>query len=495
MKAKYAIIIFVLSLIVFLFSTYLYFSSVLNYSSVYLKNFAITIDKHIENRIGIITELSNDFKINDYDYSNYLKMGPNSYLPGISTKEYSLKYVTKESDKLILIEIPFSAIVFPSDDYTVTISLDGKIVYSNNYGLIGALENNTIPRFFKQSATTNSKFDISIIPTTEITFFRASVMALWGFVPLIAFLSINRIHRNKQRDLERATEALETIINDMIMRVETGEHVEYKPIETEHEPLRKIQQALENLFSRYVEAIEGYKSTTEELENTMSQIEEMQSALEERNFLLINTLAETVELKDIGTGEHSRKVMQLSLSVASRLGIVDPEELNAIKYGAILHDVGKIGIPDRILLKPGKLSLEEFEVMKEHTILGERVVLQIPGWELVADIVRHHHENVDGSGYPDGLSKNTLSLRAQIVALVDVYIALTEDRPYRKALTPSEALELMQTMVGTKFDPELFNVFRETVLEHFSNSDIPLNNPGESCKFEDKDNLPGEMRV
>jgi putative nucleotidyltransferase with HDIG domain len=440
-----------------------------------LNDFSEMLDSYIENRIGVVVELPKDLKINGSDYSQNLKIGPNSYLKGIFVKGYSLKYVYEEKDNLFLLEIPISLIRFPTREFKIIVEVDGRVVYSSERGLIGNLVNssfNNFTDFLGKSGTTKYKFNVRISPNPDVLLSSVFFNFLWGLIPWVALVTLNNIHARKEKDLEKAASALQGIISDMILRVETGEYLEYNPIETKHEPLLKVQNAIHNLFSRYTEAIAGFKSTTEELENTMAQIEEMQSALEERNFLLINTLAETVELKDIGTGEHSKKVMQLSLALATKLNITDPEELNAIKYGAILHDVGKIGIPDQILLKPGKLSPEEFEIMKTHTILGERVVSQIPGWELVADVVRHHHENIDGSGYPDGLSKGTLSLRAQIVSLVDVFTALTEDRPYRKALSPLEALELMQSMVGTKFDRELFEKFKEVVVEHMEFSGL-----------------------
>ncbi|QAV32556.1 HDIG domain-containing protein [Fervidobacterium changbaicum] len=438
-------------------------------STVYLQSFSEMLDSYIENRVGVVTELSKEMTINGVDYSQHLRIGPNFYLHGISIKGYSLKYVFDENDKLVLLEIPISMIKFPVRDFKIIVEVGGRVVYSSDKGLVGnVVKHRTslgLADIVTKTEATKYGFFVMISPNPSVFLSNLSITFLIGFVPLIALGFLNNINASKEKDLEKAATALRSIVSDMILRVETGEYVEYEPIETKHLPLLKVQDAIYNLFTRYTEAIAGYKSTTEELENTMAQIEEMQSALEERNFLLINTLAETVELKDIGTGEHSKKVMQLSLALATKLGITDPEELNAIKYGAILHDIGKIGIPDQILLKQGKLTAEEFEVMKSHTILGERVVSQIPGWELVADIVRHHHENIDGSGYPDGLSKGTLSLRAQIVSIVDVFTALTEDRPYRNALTPKEALELMESMVGKKFDTELFGKFKEVIAE------------------------------
>lgn len=465
MKKNIALIVFAATIIAVLISLIFYYENMQEHATYYLEEFSQMIDNFIENRIGIVTEYSEISRFFDESHLNTLKAGPSDYLKGIKVKGLSIKYVTESDGSYSLLEIPISVLKIPSRDFVLKLVVNGKVVYSNDSSIIGTFDKVLDSGLLWKTKKTKFGFTVKVAPKNEVVFFDMVLSMAWGLVPLIAFVTLNHAYNEREKDLQRSTSALLSIISDMIFRIETGERVEYKPIETRHESLARIQQSIQELFSRYTEAIDGYKITTEQLENTMSQLEEMQSALEERNFLLINTLAETVELKDVGTGEHSKRVMQLSLGLAIKLNVIDPEELNAIKYGAILHDVGKIGIPDHILLKPGKLSLEEFEIMKSHTILGERVVSQIPGWELVADIVRHHHENIDGSGYPDGLTKETLSLRAQIVAIVDVYIALTEQRPYRNALNPSDALELMETMVGTKFDRELFEVFKEMISE------------------------------
>jgi HD-GYP domain-containing protein (c-di-GMP phosphodiesterase class II) len=136
-----------------------------------------------------------------------------------------------------------------------------------------------------------------------------------------------------------------------------------------------------------------------------------------------------------------------------------------------LHDIGKIGIPESILNKPSKLTPEEFEIMKKHTIFGEKIIKSVPGFDLVADIIRHHHENYDGSGYPDGLVGEESSLRTQIVSIADVFTALTEDRPYRKALRINEAIELIKSMVGTKFSKQIFDAFLKALDRYLNDID------------------------
>ncbi|MFN3282729.1 MAG: HD-GYP domain-containing protein, partial [Pseudothermotoga sp.] len=166
---------------------------------------------------------------------------------------------------------------------------------------------------------------------------------------------------------------------------------------------------------------------------------------------------------------HSGRVVNLAFDLAKELGITDPADLEAIKFGALLHDVGKIGIPEHILNKPGRLTFDEFEIMKKHPIFGEKIIKNISGWDLVADIVRHHHENIDGSGYPDGLTGDQISVRAQIVSLVDVFTALIEERPYRPAMSLDEALRIIEReMIGVKFHPNLYKAFLNVLKRRLS---------------------------
>ncbi len=411
-----------------------------------------------------ITTIAEDMRFNGLNYSNFLKLGPNIYLDGIKTEGKSLKYVEKSENGYKVIELPFKNIPRVFGDRTLLVAVGQEIVYSNKLENIGlALEQISGSKMIR-----NSEFGFSIVflqkPVLSIFFFN-NIYGI-GVTILIIFFVFIVVRKNKE--FEESIRVLNINVMDMASKVETGENVQFAILPTKNVLLLEIEEGLRTLFERYTEAIEGYKTTTQQLEDTLAHLEELQNTIEERNFLLINTLAETVELKDVGTGQHSRRVMNLALALAQKLGIKDPEEIGAIKYGAILHDIGKIGIPDDILLKPSKLSKEEFDIMKQHTLLGEKVVSQVPGWELVADIVRHHHENIDGTGYPDGLTKEEISKRAQIVAIVDVYVALTEERAYRRALTSQEALELMKTLVGTKFDPEIFDEFVKLIEGEFS---------------------------
>jgi len=164
-------------------------------------------------------------------------------------------------------------------------------------------------------------------------------------------------------------------------------------------------------------------------------------------------LGDVVEADDGYTGEHSRDVVALSLAVADELGLAERDRRDA-EFAALLHDVGKIRIPNEIINKPGKLTPEEWELMKQHTIEGERLLHRVGGLlGEIGKIVRSCHERHDGTGYPDGLAGEDIPLVARIVACCDAYNAMTTDRSYRTALPQHEALAELQRSAGTQFDP------------------------------------------
>jgi putative two-component system response regulator len=155
---------------------------------------------------------------------------------------------------------------------------------------------------------------------------------------------------------------------------------------------------------------------------------------------VILSLGMIVEARDGTTGNHCQRMAAYAAAFGAHLDL-PAEDIAALHRGGYLHDVGKVGVPDAILLKPGKLTPAEFETMKRHTVIGHALCGDLRLLRPVRPIARHHHERSDGSGYPDGLSGDDIPLLAQITGLVDVYDALTSDRPYRKALTQEAALE------------------------------------------------------
>lgn len=173
---------------------------------------------------------------------------------------------------------------------------------------------------------------------------------------------------------------------------------------------------------------------------------------------LMHILCSALDMRDRVTQGHSQRVAGLSLAVAQQLGI-DGEELVDIERGAILHDIGKITLPDEILSKPGPLTAEEWERMRRHPESGYCMVKDVPFLRKASEIVRTHHERYDGSGYPEGLKGGEIPLGARIFAVVDAYDAITSDRPYRRARSHEEALEEIRLHTGTQFDPAVVEAF------------------------------------
>ncbi|MBW2339987.1 MAG: response regulator [Deltaproteobacteria bacterium] len=169
-------------------------------------------------------------------------------------------------------------------------------------------------------------------------------------------------------------------------------------------------------------------------------------------------LAMAADAKDDNTGQHVQRISELTEGLCVRLGM-SPEESERIGFFSMMHDVGKIHIPDNILRKPGPLTEQEWSVMKEHTIIGEKILGNKPFYQTAREIARSHHEKWDGSGYPDGLQGKAIPLVARVVAVADVFDSLTHERPYKKAWPVGKALKEVKRLSGRHFDPEIMEVF------------------------------------
>jgi cyclic di-GMP phosphodiesterase len=172
---------------------------------------------------------------------------------------------------------------------------------------------------------------------------------------------------------------------------------------------------------------------------------------------VIFSLAAAVEAKDKYTEIHTRRVAETARHIGMKMGLPD-RALDALYRGGIIHDIGKIGVPDAILLKPGPLSPDELRIMRSHTTIGESIVRPLRSGTNLLPIVRNHHEHYDGNGYPDGLAGRAIPRLARIVAVCDAYDALVTDRPYRKARTVDEAIATLVDGAGTQWDPEVVEV-------------------------------------
>jgi putative nucleotidyltransferase with HDIG domain len=175
----------------------------------------------------------------------------------------------------------------------------------------------------------------------------------------------------------------------------------------------------------------------------------------------IEALAHAIDAKDGVTHDHIRRVQTRAVALAGHVGMDDELQLRAIEAAALLHDIGKLAIPEHILNKPGELTVAEFDRMKSHARVGAEILSEVDFPYPVVPIVRHHHENWDGTGYPDGLKGPDIPIGARILAVVDCFDALTSDRPYRRALSVWEAFEIIDARRGTMYDPAIVDAFHD----------------------------------
>ena len=201
------------------------------------------------------------------------------------------------------------------------------------------------------------------------------------------------------------------------------------------------------------------KQFTDELENAES---------------VLLSLANSIEARDPYTMGHCERLSNMSACLAEKLGLPE-EEIKALRRAGIVHDIGKVVVPDAILLKPGPLSPEEIIVMRKHPVVGERICAPLKTFRLVLPIIRHHHEKHDGSGYPDGLRNGEIPLTAAILQLADVYDALTTNRPYRNASPSDVALQIMEDEAALGWwDRGLFDAFRDMIRDNQSAHPVTL---------------------
>ncbi len=186
--------------------------------------------------------------------------------------------------------------------------------------------------------------------------------------------------------------------------------------------------------------------------------------LQEAFWATVRALAETVEKKDPYTGGHTRRVMDYSLAIGRIMGLTK-DEMSDLRFAAALHDIGKIGIKDSVLLKHEKLTDEEFELIMQHPVFGEEILEHVKSFKNVLPGVKHHHEKYDGSGYPDQLHSGKIPVIARIIAVADTFDAMTTDRPYRQGESSRAALEKLEKMKGTQLDPHVVDAFFRSFAE------------------------------
>ena len=183
----------------------------------------------------------------------------------------------------------------------------------------------------------------------------------------------------------------------------------------------------------------------------------------ERAESVLFTLARSIEGKDPYTHGHCERLAEYSARLGEHLRLSE-DQIIALRRAGVVHDIGKIAIPDAILLKPGRLTPEEWKIIQEHSVVGERICAPLKSFRFVLPIIRHHHEKLDGSGYPDGLRGEAIPVTGRVLQVVDVYDALTTDRPYKKAFSVTDALQTMKEEVAKGWwDPHIFDQFERLV--------------------------------
>lgn len=232
-----------------------------------------------------------------------------------------------------------------------------------------------------------------------------------------------------------------------------------------------VAQFLRSRVNSVIELYEHRNQLEKIVQKQVARMNEMMKSL-------VETLAAVIEFRDCESGEHVRRVSLLSEALMREVSDTYEEyrmsdaEIEKIATSAILHDIGKISTPDQILNKPGRLTSEEFDIMKQHTTKGCDILLKIPDvmdagvYRYAYDICRHHHERWDGRGYPDGLSGDDISIWAQVVSMVDVYDALTSERVYKKGFEKEKALSMIKNNECGVFNPKILKVF-EIALEKY----------------------------
>ncbi len=224
-----------------------------------------------------------------------------------------------------------------------------------------------------------------------------------------------------------------------------------------HDRLEGIKVGADDFLSRPVDRIEllarvrsllKLKYRTDELERAES---------------VLFTLARSIEGKDPYTHGHCERLAEYSARLGEHLGLAE-DQIVALRRAGIVHDVGKIAVPDAILLKPGRLTEDEWKLIYEHPVVGERICAPLKSFRLVIPIIRHHHEKFDGSGYPDKLRGDAIPITARVLQIVDVYDALTTERPYKHAFSITDALQTMKQEVAKGWwDPRIFDQFERLV--------------------------------
>ncbi|RMF90999.1 MAG: response regulator [Nitrospinota bacterium] len=262
-------------------------------------------------------------------------------------------------------------------------------------------------------------------------------------------------------DRENRLRAVEAGANDFISKP-----IDLTELRVRIASLLKMKAAQDALKQYQATLEEAVQKRTAALRQALEKMADAQRQAYAAHLDTIHRLALAAEYKDEDTAAHIHRMSHYSALLAQALHL-PPGEVEIIRHASTMHDVGKIGIPDAILLKPGKLTPEEWEIMKQHTVIGARILGGSSSALLQAGeiIALSHHEKWDGSGYPQGLAGEEIPLYGRICAVADVFDALTSNRPYKKALSNEQAYEILRQGRGTHFDPQILDLFFEHLVE------------------------------
>lgn len=226
-------------------------------------------------------------------------------------------------------------------------------------------------------------------------------------------------------------------------------------LDSRQERMQGIEAGADDFLNKPIDRLQLLTrlATAAKLRRVSRELDDAETVLE--------SLARSIEAKDSTTGSHCDRLIEATALFGEWIDLL-PHDVRVLRRAAILHDIGKLGIPERLLLKPGKLDKAEWKFMQEHVVIGEQLLAPLRTMEPVRAIVRHHHERWDGGGYPDGLAGTQIPYLARVFQILDAYDALTHERPYRRPMTPQAALELLRREAETgKWDPELVKAFIE----------------------------------
>jgi len=230
--------------------------------------------------------------------------------------------------------------------------------------------------------------------------------------------------------------------------------------------LSKLKLSIDSAVEKrkiFLENIDYQRSLERKVAEQTTALRAINLYLKNMNLEIIRSLAEAIESRDPYLKGHSERVTSLSLAIGREIGLSD-DQMETLEYGALLHDIGRIGISETIFGKQGKLTDEEFEHIKQHPTLGGDLISTIGFLDSARDIVKHHHERPDGKGYPEGLDDKQLSILAKIAMIADAFDAMISDRPHRNGMPRERALQILKENKGIQFDPHLVDTFIEKKL-------------------------------